>query len=118
ARLKYFGDIKKWYSFKPPEYEVLKSKDIYEQMAGQVYYTDRAISLSLEKSNSIVEISYEELVENPQAIYKKVTNKMFDEGFSFDNGKYGGPTNFETSNEITNNYFNEKKAIEAYSVYH
>lgn len=117
ARLKYFGDTKKWYSFKPPEYEALKSKDIYEQLAGQVFYTDRAISLSLNKSNSVLNISYENLVNNPKAIYKQVTNKLIEFGLTLDNNSYGGPTDFKSSNEITNDDFNENKAIEAYSVY-
>lgn len=117
ARLKYFGNLEKWYSFKPPEYEVLKLRDVYEQIAGQVYYTNRAIQQSVNDSNAIINVSYEELVIDPRIIYSKVIKKINENGFDLSSGYYDESINFESSNEITNQNFDTEKALEAYSEY-
>src|SRR5574344_375453 len=48
AREKQLGSIDEWYSFKIPEYEELKKLNPYEQVAGQIYYINKAVENGLE----------------------------------------------------------------------
>ena len=49
SRNKYFGTIDKWYSFKPPEFEQLRKNSPYEQVAGQIFFTNEAIGKGLDQ---------------------------------------------------------------------
>jgi hypothetical protein len=95
ARKSFFGDTNKWYSFKPPEYSVLKSKNPEAQVAGQVVYTDRYIReqfkrIPLEK---YLNIEYEELCINPAKIYKSILDKFVCQGCAL-SSNYVGVKNF------------------------
>lgn len=116
ARLKFFGDVNKWYSFKPPEYEKLINGDVYQQLAGQVYYTNKEISNALGNTGSLVDIYYKDLVSNPKAFYLKVIEKMMSFGYNVKD-EYIGPKKFMNLNKLTNRDFNQKKAEKAYSIY-
>jgi hypothetical protein len=61
-RLKYSGNAQEWFSVKPKEYDFLKEKDIYSQIAGQVFYTNKKIEEDLNKLDSrrYLQINYEE----------------------------------------------------------
>ena len=49
ARQEYFGDLKQWYSFKPPGYENVLGLDPFHQCAWQVLETNAAIEEGLAK---------------------------------------------------------------------
>ncbi len=101
ARKKYYGSEKIWWSVKPKEYKRLKKLDVYHQIAGQVYNTNKSISDELnsfpEKSKLI--INYEEFCANPEKIYQKLT-KMLNE-LNYDiKVKYKGEKSFDIKNSI------------------
>ena len=67
ARKAFYNDANKWYSFKPPEYNTLQSQPIVSQVAGQVYYTNKAIEkqLALLPDSSYTIVDYEDFCANP-----------------------------------------------------
>jgi Sulfotransferase family len=77
AREKYFSDRNKWYSFKPPEYEVLKDLDPISQVAGQVIYTKCAIVRALTKipEDNVLTVSYSDFCTNPNGFLEKLLEK-------------------------------------------
>lgn len=101
ARKNFFGDIEKWYSFKPPEYEQLKSKGPIAQVAGQVFYTNQYIDKQFEKisDDKILSIEYEELCLNPEQIYRMIYAKFAAQGYEIPK-EYGGVEKFDVDNEI------------------
>ena len=101
AREKYFGNIKTWYSFKPPEYEKLKILTPIEQVAGQIFLTNNAISNGLRSidRNRWIEIDYEMLCREPEHIFKKIRKMFLNNGFQFDY-KYKGAKNFINGNNL------------------
>jgi hypothetical protein len=101
ARVKYFSDIRKWYSFKPLEYDSLKEKEPMSQVAGQVYYTNRAIKkgLSAIGASRWIEIKYESLCRSPQSIWKRISALMIQNGYHLD-PQYNGPRKFECMNRL------------------
>lgn len=78
ARNAYFGDTNRWYSFKPPQYEMLREFDVYSQVTGQVVYTNRAVreGLASVDNEHQLEISYEALCKNPEAVWQQLTKKL------------------------------------------
>jgi hypothetical protein len=77
AREKFFGSRKKWYSFKPKEYEFLKDKNEIEQVAGQVVYTRKAVEKGLESvplKNKIT-IDYSDFCKSPQFVLNQIKAK-------------------------------------------
>lgn len=77
ARQNFFGDEKKWYSFKPKEYSELIRLSVREQIIGQVFYTNEAIKQQLgriapEKS---IRISYEAFCEDPQKVLESILER-------------------------------------------
>lgn len=101
ARLKYFDDSQKWYSFKPLEYASLKEKDPVSQVAGQVYFTNRAIKKGLGAicSSRWLEIEYEDLCHSPKSIWENISILMNKNGYCLD-PKYDGPVQFECMNKL------------------
>jgi hypothetical protein len=83
ARRSFFNDETKWYSFKPPEFETLRSKTPIEQVVGQVYYTNKAISdgLSQLPSSNIINIAYEEFCKTPSYLIQQISQRF--EEFNF-----------------------------------
>ena len=70
SRKHYFGSVDHWYSFKPPEYDSLKSLPAVDQVAGQVFYTNKAIEEGLDKVNrsNWLAVDYEAFCENPNQV--------------------------------------------------
>jgi hypothetical protein len=110
ARKKFFNDLTKWYSFKPPEYEELKSKDPIGQVAGQVMYTNKSIDKQFAKINSkkIINFCYEDLCSNPEELYKIIVNKYKDQGYKLPD-EYVGEKKFSIQNTLE--IIDERKAI-------
>ena len=77
SRDAYFNDRKKWYSFKPPEYEFLKNEDTITQVAGQVIYTQKAVHDGLLKipEQNVLNISYDNFCFNPSGFLKSLIQK-------------------------------------------
>jgi len=86
ARKKQMGSIDKWYSFKIPEYEKLVKLNPYEQVAGQIYYINKAIEEGLSKidKNKKVKIKYEDFCENPKGLFEEIHYKLKLNGFIID----------------------------------
>lgn len=82
ARVNYYGDEGGWYSFKPPEYPSLARLSPCEQVAGQIYYTNRAIEEGLREvgESRKLEIRYEDLCQNPEAVFEQIADKLRTQG--------------------------------------
>jgi hypothetical protein len=101
AREKFLGDRSLWYSFKPVEYPALENLDPYQQVAGQVYFTNRAIEQGLNQidSGGWMEVEYEEFCKAPEVIYQQLRKKLASHGFQL-SAKYVGPNSFKSTNQI------------------
>jgi len=101
ARKNFFGDVEKWYSFKPPEYEELKSKNSLAQVAGQVFYTNLYIDKQFEKipDDKTLSIEYEDLCLNPEQIYSMIHDKYVAQGYELPK-EYRGVEKFDVKKEI------------------
>lgn len=84
ARSSFFGAEDAWYSFKPPEYSVLCDRPVDEQLAGQVYYTNRAISEGLAglASERRLVIDYESLCAEPEQLFEALAEKLAKLGYT------------------------------------
>jgi len=74
ARFTYYNDISKWYSARPKEYKWLLNKPILQQVAGQVFYTNRAIESSLNKldSSRYINIDYEQFCDDSDDLWNQL----------------------------------------------
>ncbi|MFC4700671.1 sulfotransferase [Glaciecola siphonariae] len=83
ARIKETGCINTWWSAKPAQYPSLKDLPYASQIAGQVYYTEKAIEAGLRSLDSkrYVQIAYEDLVSNPAGILNSICDKYQQNGF-------------------------------------
>lgn len=115
ARKQYYGDIRAWYSFKPPEYEALKERDPYEQVAGQIYYTNQAVKegLSAIDEKKHIRVSYEKFCQNPEAVFEQVKEKLRAQGVEADLD-YRGPEAFESTNRVQLAEDEKRAVIRAY----
>ncbi|MCF8333441.1 MAG: sulfotransferase [Bacteroidales bacterium] len=118
AREKYYGDRQIWWSVKPKEYEALKKMDVYHQVAGQVYYTDKSIREALRSlpENKKLFITYEKFCNSPKAYYDKIRDIYKTWGYKMDN-KYRGPEKFDITNEVKLDKEEVKKLEEAYNYF-
>lgn len=66
GRKKYMGDANRWFSIKPKEYTSLKKKSIPEQIAGQVYYTQKEINrqIALVPDKRKINLEFTNLCQN------------------------------------------------------
>lgn len=101
ARDKFLGNRTKWYSFKPPEYPELENLDAYEQVAGQVYYTNLAIEEGLRciNSSSWMTINYEDFCQSPEMVYMEIRKKLAIHGVDV-SPSYKGPEHFVNTNHM------------------
>jgi hypothetical protein len=101
ARGQFYDDRKLWLSMKPNEYDQLKDMDLYHQIAGQVYFTEKAIDEGLKsvpESNQLT-IEYEAFCSDPQAVYQHIVQKYAALGCELP-VEYKGPASFKCSNKI------------------
>jgi len=101
AREKFYGDRHQWYSFKPGEYPILKDFDPYKQVAGQVYFTNRAIQQNLSQIENVnwSTINYEEFCKSPQKIYQQLREQLALHGYKLAS-RYTGPKSFDATNQV------------------
>jgi len=108
AREEFYGDRNIWWSVKPKEYENLKEMDVYHQIAGQVYYTEKSIEKGLkiitEKKQLI--IKYEEFCNSIPKVYDQIVNKYSSLGITLNN-QYKGPPTLK----MRNKYYLHKKDL-------
>jgi hypothetical protein len=101
ARVKYFGDRRAWYSIKPREYDLLEGLDPIEQVAGQVYYTNRGIEdglAQIDASRRLV-IDYEMFCAAPAEMFDQIVAKFAQQGYDVD-WDYTGPVHFQSTNQV------------------
>lgn len=101
ARETFYQDRKQWYSFQIPEHEQLKSCSPFEQVAGQVTYTEAAVSrqLAAMPKHRYLTIQYEELVANPEAVWRHLKEQPLLQP-TLAERPYGGPEKFEQKNVL------------------
>lgn len=104
ARENQFGTIQEWYSFKIPEYSNLKMLSPYEQVAGQIYYINKAIKAGLKNvaEEKKIVIGYEEFCDTPQKLYEELKAKLQIQGYSLAD-HYTGEHSFHVSKNIEKN---------------
>lgn len=86
ARKKYTGSTNVWWSLRPKEYAKLKDREVFDQIAGQVYFLRKAIDLGL-KTLPIERksfFSYEDICNNPIMVYETIKNKYSSLGYKLD----------------------------------
>jgi hypothetical protein len=96
ARQNFFGSTEKWYSFKPPEYSKLKSKEPLAQVAGQVVYTNKYIAEQFKRVNpdKTLTVDYEALCSEPRKIYRMISEKYSKQEYELPE-KYSGARKFD-----------------------
>lgn len=104
AREKQLGNIEKWYSFKIPEYNELIKLNPYEQVAGQIYYINKAIEDGLESvpEHKKIVVDYETFCENPKKFYEELKYKLKTQGYKIDS-EYEGQKSFNITRSKTKN---------------
>jgi len=98
AREKYYNDRNIWWSVKPKQYHELKDMDVYHQIAGQVYYTNKVIEDALQDipNENKVEIQYEDFCKTPEKYYYQIKQRYETFGYKM-------PVPYVGINGFTNN---------------
>jgi hypothetical protein len=101
SRVKFFGDRRGWYGAKPKEYDMLQTLDPIEQVAGQVYFTDRAIEEGLGQIDAArgMQVSYEDFCMAPERVFHLITKKFGQQGYEVA-WNYTGPGRFQPANRV------------------
>jgi hypothetical protein len=101
ARQDFYGSIEPWYSYKPPEYAFLKDQSPYAQVAGQVLYTNRAITGQLAKipKSHWLDIDYDSFCDDPASVYSSLLEilQLLSYGIP---SPYEGPASFKKSDRV------------------
>jgi hypothetical protein len=101
ARESHLGSVEKWYSVKPKEHEWLQKRSPVEQVAGQVYFTNRSLKQQLASvpQRNKLELPYESFCQGPGSFYSGIVDRLESFGVAIDQ-RYGGPKSFSSTNEI------------------
>lgn len=78
SRMKFHDRKDQWFSVKPQEYLWLKERPYPEQIAGQIFYTEKKIKESLGKigPQRHLAIEYDELCNNPERAMKRIRDLL------------------------------------------
>lgn len=99
AREKQHGDVRQWYSFKIPEYEMLRDiADPFEQTAGQIYCINRAVEAGLSglpEARKLV-VEYEAFCADPKHYYDALLERVEAAGYRID-APYRGEERFSVT---------------------
>ncbi|MFB6257494.1 MAG: sulfotransferase [Flavobacteriales bacterium] len=78
ARKEYQRDLRDWWSYQPLEYEALKERDPYEQIAGQVHCLRRFYKreLSTLPEEAVLEVEHETLCKSPSSELERIRRKV------------------------------------------
>lgn len=101
SRRTYYGSLDGWYSIRPPEYEWLRQEDPYTQVAGQVYFSDRALTAGMQgvAGDRKLELDYEAFCADPAAAFRAIAARFSAQGRPLD-ATYRGPEMFEATNRV------------------
>jgi len=115
ARERQFGSIEKWYSFKIPEYNELIKLNPYEQVAGQIYYINKAVESGLKNvaEHKKMIVKYEEFCENPKRFYNGLKEKLKAQGYEI-NSQYKGEEKFN----VTRKSVSDENILKAYEKFY
>lgn len=98
ARMTRYGDINYFFGWRPREYDRLKYLDVYHQVAGQVYFNEKAI---LDRRHVLgdryLSFSYEDFCQNPTEVFHQIVEKINQFSSTILGKNYTGPDRFETS---------------------
>jgi hypothetical protein len=102
ARKKYYLDTEIWWSVKPKEYKKLKEMDVYHQIAGQVYYTNKSIENELQyiTPEKHITINYEDFCVAPEKYFNNIREKFEANGAFVIPKEYKGASSFISRNKI------------------
>ena len=77
------GSVEAWASLKPLEYAWLKDEPYWTQVAGQVYFVERAIQEQINRidGRNVLTVSYEDFVQRPKAILTEIRELLGRNGF-------------------------------------
>ena len=115
ARVRQLGDIKRWYSFKIPEYkQLIKIQDPVKQTAGQIYYINKAVQTALSKidEDKKVVVDYENFCNDPKSYYDEIISKLKKQGYSISSNYIGAKSFNVTRTKVSN-----EKIIDAYKYF-
>jgi LPS sulfotransferase NodH len=78
ARRKYYDDPATWWSYVPVEYPLLKDRDPFAQIAGQVHYLARFYERAFAElgEESVVRVTYERLCRDPASVLAAVQERV------------------------------------------
>jgi len=112
ARERQFGKINQWYSFKIPEYEQLIKLSPLDQISGQIFFNDIAVTKGLAQvaEHRKHVIHYENLCDEPEKIYDELVEKLIMSDQHFVQKKYRGVKKFNKTRSLTTE---ETKKIKA-----
>ncbi len=101
ARRDFFGDVRRWYSFKPPEYPDLKDTDPARQVAAQVLLTGQAVSagLSALAPRRRLQVDYDDFCARPGVVYDELVSALAAAGHAVETS-YAGPASFPVSRRV------------------
>lgn len=83
-RRDFLGSQEKWASLKPKEYQWLKDRPYWQQVAGQVYYLEQHYRTQLAQinKNQVLQVTYQELCNNPSGVLEQVVELVKRQGSS------------------------------------
>lgn len=100
-RREFLGNVDSWVSVRPREYSWLKELSVEEQVAGQVHFLEAtfAAGLSAWPADRVLEVSYEDLCANPQAVLQATKELLNRHGGEVE--MIGAPPTFQRSRTST-----------------
>jgi LPS sulfotransferase NodH len=78
ARVRYYGDATRWWSYVPPEYRRLEGLGTHDQIAGQIHYLDRFYRRVLGELDEAVtlRVRYADLCGDPVSVLERVAARV------------------------------------------
>jgi hypothetical protein len=100
ARKQFYGETNVWWSVKPKEYEWLADEDFIHQVAGQVFFTEKAIEEQLAHvpDDRQLVYRYEALCADPQRFYEQLSFQFEQRGYRLN--PYRLETSFASNNAL------------------
>jgi hypothetical protein len=100
ARERQLGSRNNWYSFKIKEYEMLAKLDPVHQVAGQIYFTNKAVTEGLSKipESKKMSIAYEDFCRDPAQVYNTLIKKLAALDYQVED-KYTGESSFKAKDQ-------------------
>jgi hypothetical protein len=118
ARESFFGTTEIWYSFKPVQYNSLKSMEPCAQVAGQVYFTNQNIDAGMQQipRSRRLTVHYEDFCKDPALVFDAIKRK-FNEQEVVTDWVYRGPSAFTNQNILRIKTSTANKILHAYQTF-